>query len=325
MRYLFLTACRNEERILDEFLDELRGAVASAGLADRSTLYIVDDLSTDRSREVVRAWAARNDGLSVELIEAPTNFGNQGAMFFGLCRISCSDDDVLITLDCDGEDDVRQFRSILEVGEANPGKLVLIERGRRAESLLFKIMFATYKAIFRFFARQRVVPNNFMLVPGRFVAAIRVSPLAAVHFAYAILRLGIPYVAVTRDRRPRYGGQTSQNIFTLVSHGLVGLMAFYETVIAKLFVILVVFGAWATAVTAVAVAMPADRAGLQRVLLWSAVAAGAGGVGLFALLLAAGLALIFKVTVFSQIQVAIERSTVKVPPRVDPTDAAPHN
>ena len=67
-------------------------------------------------------------GIDVRVIRAPTNFGNQGAMFFGLRRLDVGPDDILITFDCDGEDDVAAIPSILELSALNPGKMVLIER-----------------------------------------------------------------------------------------------------------------------------------------------------------------------------------------------------
>src|SRR5262249_6898948 len=135
-----------------------------------------------------------------------------------------------------------EIPSIIEMGAQNPGKVVLIERGRRKESPLFKLFFASYKTLFRFFARQTVVPNNFLLIPGALVPAIQASPLTAVHFAYAILKLRPKYVSTVRDRRARYGGSSSQNMFMLVSHGLVGLMLFYEVVVSKIFMLLFLFG-----------------------------------------------------------------------------------
>src|ERR1700681_2925885 len=107
MRYVFLTACRNEERILDEFLEEFVAVVRQAGIFSNCVLYVVDDLSTDRSIEILERHQANTDGVPIRIIRAPTNLGNQGALFYALARIEASDDDILITFDCDGEDDVR--------------------------------------------------------------------------------------------------------------------------------------------------------------------------------------------------------------------------
>lgn len=298
MKYVFLTACRNEATILETFLDEFTAMVEKAEIGGRTVLYVVDDLSLDRSVEILESYRSRATGVRLEIIPAPTNLGNQGAVFYGLGRVDVSPEDVLIGFDCDGEDDVAQIPSILALGRENPGKLVLIERGRRQESLTFKLAFTAYKTVFRFLTRQKVIPNNFMLIPCQYVPLIRRSPLAAVHFAYAILKLGLPAVTTTRDRRQRYGGRSSQNLFTVGSHGLVGLMVFYENVIAKLLVLLFAFGVCAIGVIGLALVVR-ENVPAQRTLLWAAVAAGGMVVGLFGLLLSAALALLFKLAVFT--------------------------
>lgn len=300
--YVFLTACRNEARILPEFFAEFLHMVRTAGIADRTRLYVVDDLSTDRTTDILEEFGRSGAGIDVRVIRAPTNLGNQGAMFFGLRHLEVDANDVLITFDCDGEDDVAQIPSIIELGARNPGKMVMIERGHRREPFLFKVSFACYKLLFRFFTRQKIVPNNFLLIPGGLVSTLQCSPLAAVHFAYAILKLRPEYVSTVRDRRRRYGGQTSQNAFMLVSHGLVGLMLFFEVVVAKIFMLLFLFGGFGIGVVVLAVLFPADWLAAQRTLIWCAIAAGIVAVGLFGLLLSASLAFIFKLTAFTLAQ-----------------------
>ena len=238
---MFLTACRNEETILGEFLREFSEMTLAAQIERKAMLYVVDDLSSDRSVEILEAHRRSAAVIALEVIRAPTNFGNQGAMFYGLSKIEVDSDDVLITFDCDGEDDVKQIPSIIKLGADNPGKLVLIERGHRKESLVFRVAFYFYKALFRFLTGQRVIPNNFLLIPARYVPAIQRTPTAAVHFAYAVLKMKFPSITTRRNRRQRYGGASSQNLFMVASHGLVGLMIFYETVVAKLLFLLGLF------------------------------------------------------------------------------------
>jgi polyisoprenyl-phosphate glycosyltransferase len=320
MAYVFLTACRNEEKILDEFLAELTTVLREAGVADKSVLYVVDDLSTDRSVEVLETYAKQPGNIPTHVLRAPTNLGNQGALFYGLGEIAIADDDVFISFDCDGEDDVRQLPSIIELGRANEGKLVLIERGRRQESLTFRVSFTCYKLLFRFLTRQTVVPNNFLLIPGNFVPYLRRTPLAAVHFAYAILKMRLPSVSTQRDRRSRYGGQTSQSLFMVASHGLVGLMVFYETVIAKLLVLLAFFGLFSLGVVGLALAVPSLA--VQRALLWVSVAIAGVGAGFFSLMMASALALIFKMAVFTLSRVGAEGRALPTLPR-ERTGASP--
>jgi glycosyltransferase involved in cell wall biosynthesis len=305
MRYIFLTACRNEQAILGEFLDEFAEVLQKAGLAAESLLYVIDDMSTDRSVAIMEEYRNRPGSIRTEIIAAPTNLGNQGALFYALSNMRIDPTDVLITFDCDGEDDVAQIPSIIALGRENPGKVVLIERGRRQESLTFKVAFFCYKTIFRFLTRQSVIPNNFLLIPGRYIPFIRRNPLASVHFAYAILKTRLPSVSTQRDRRKRYGGRSSQNLFMVASHGLVGLMIFYETVIAKLLLLLLAFGVFSLSVVGAALVIP-DHLGVQRSMLWVSGAIAGVGVGFFSLLMASALAFIFKMAIFTLSRVAAE-------------------
>lgn len=292
MKYVFLTAFRNESPILETFLREFVEMTRQAGIADRAILNLVDDFSTDDSRETIERFRASGSGCEVNVLSVPTNLGNQGAMFHGLAQIEVRPDDVLITLDCDGEDDVGQAHSIIELGAKNPGKMILIERGRRTDSRAFKISFFAYKLLFRLLTHQRVVPNNFMLIPGRYVPAIRRSPLVSAHLANGVLKLNLPRVVVSLDRRPRYGGRTTQNLFMLMTHGLVGIMIFYEVVVAKVLALVLALGVLQAAILVLGTASPPGDGGI---LLWGAAATSLVAIGF---LLCAALALIFKLIAF---------------------------
>jgi hypothetical protein len=101
----------------------------------------------------------------------------------------------------------------------------------------------------------------------------------------------------------------------LVSHGLVGLMLFYEVVVAKIFMLLFLFGGFAATVVGLAVALPAEWVQAQHTLIWAAIAAGVTAVGLFGLLLSAALALIFKLAAITLAGNVMARSTGPTAPR----------
>jgi glycosyltransferase involved in cell wall biosynthesis len=305
VRYVFLTACRNEETILGEFLREFSEMTLAAQIDRKAMLYVVDDLSSDRSIEILEAHRRSTAVIDLKVICAPTNFGNQGALFYGLSKIEVDSDDVLITFDCDGEDDVKQIPSIIKLGTDNPGKLVLIERGQRKESLVFRVAFYFYKVLFRFLTGQRVIPNNFLLIPARYVPAIQRTPTAAVHFAYAVLKMRLPSITTRRNRRQRYGGAGSQNLFMVASHGLVGLMIFYETVVAKLLFLLGLVAVGTVGVIGAAMFLR-QNPGTERALLWLSGALAVFDLGFLGLLLAAALDFIFKLAVFNLTRLGAE-------------------
>lgn len=77
-----------------------------------------------------------------------------------------------------------------------------------------------------------------MLLPGKCLNAVAKSPYSAVYYALSVQRLNFPSQTVMYDRRTRYGGVSSQNVFNLIAHGFVGLLVFHETVLARTFVML---------------------------------------------------------------------------------------
>lgn len=264
MKYIFLSAFRNESLVLEKFLEEFVEMTRRAGISEQAVLYLVDDLSTDDSRAIIESFRPKGHPCEINILSVPTNLGNQGAMHYGICRVDCGPGDVLITLDCDGEDDVGAAPSIIDLGRRHPEKIVLIERGWRSDSTAFKTFFFFYRFLFRVLTGRRVVPNNYMLIPGCYVEMIRRSPLVAAHLANGVLRLNLPSLVASRDRRPRYGGTTTQNFCMLMTHGLVGIMMFYEVVVSKVLALVLGLAVFQTAVGVLPVFSDASRA---RVLL----------------------------------------------------------
>ena len=91
MRHIFLTACRNESRIVDQFLEEFAATLQGIGILADSVLYVIDDLSVDGSPEQIER-ACPPLGIDVRVVRAPTNLGNQGAMFLGLQHLEVAPD-----------------------------------------------------------------------------------------------------------------------------------------------------------------------------------------------------------------------------------------
>ncbi len=89
---------------------------------------------------------------------------------------------------------------------------------------------------------RNILPNNFMVLPGRYQKATLHSPFLPVYYSLATLRLGLPYVSSPSPRRLRYGGQSTQNVYNLITHALVGLMIFHETVVAKVYSYIAIAG-----------------------------------------------------------------------------------
>jgi glycosyltransferase involved in cell wall biosynthesis len=230
-----LTAVRNEERQIEPFLREIHHVLREGGMLPRAHLVIVDDYSIDATREIIADTAASLDGLSVQVIELPSNRGNQSAMAYGL-RLMAERFETghVLTFDADGEDDLTQVPQLVRMLDKDPGRMLFVYRDRRRDGWVIRAFYAAYRLAYRLLTGQRLIPCNMMGIPGSMVAPIAGSPLLPLHFSYPPLRLGLPYHPVPLAKRARYGGRSSQNLGLLIQHGLIGLTIFYEQVVARL-------------------------------------------------------------------------------------------
>lgn len=235
MPIVLVTAIRNEAAIIGRFLEEIHQVCRTSGLLDRTRLVIVDDYSTDQTVQVIAECRTALPDLTVEVITLPSNRGNQSAMAYAVRQLaprltrSC-----LLTFDADGEDDLTRLPELVRMLDEDPSRMVFVYRDGRSEGWTIKAFYTAYRAAYRLLTGQRLIPCNVMAIPGPMVPAIAASPLLPLHFSYPPLRLGLPYRTVPMARRPRYAGNSSQNLGLLIQHGLIGLTIFYEQVVARL-------------------------------------------------------------------------------------------
>jgi len=128
------------------------------------------------------------------------------------------------------------------------------------------------------------------------------------------MKIRFPSVTTQRDRRTRYGGKSSQNLFMIGSHGLVGLMVFYDTVIAKFLFLLMCLTLFSLGIIGGALVLPATDFASQRILLWISAAIVGVGLGALGLLVASALTLIFKRAIYALGRVAANDLLESRPP-----------
>jgi hypothetical protein len=234
--WIVLSAFRDEAAILRDFLDELRLVLGHEGLGSVQ-LVLVNDLSFDDSCSVIAAWAQQCPELKVEVMSPPTNLGTQAALAWGLAQLHLKSpkSQWVFSMDCDGEDDLSMLPEMMRQAEQAPESIVYSVRTTRKDALRMRLLYFPFRYFYKHMTGQAILPNNFMVLPGRYQGIVLHSPFLPVYYALATLRLKTPWVASPSARRCRYGGHTTQNLFNLITHALVGLMIFHETVMARIY------------------------------------------------------------------------------------------
>jgi glycosyltransferase involved in cell wall biosynthesis len=242
--WIFLCAFRGEGETLVQYLDEMLDVLASSKALDDASLVMVDDFSLDQSVAVVENWKATHPQLKIEVLSSATNLGTQGALAWGLSQIELLRPETqwVFSMDPDGEDDLTSLPRMMAEAKAKPNSVVYSVRTQRNDSLRMKMLYFPFRWLYCHVTGRKILPNNFMVLPGRYQKAVLHSPFLPVYYALATLRLGLPCVTSPSPRRLRYGGQTTQNVYNLITHALVGLMIFHETVVAKVYSYIAIAG-----------------------------------------------------------------------------------
>lgn len=174
---------------------------------------------------------------SVEVLPLATNLGHQRAIAIGLCAaVERGEADLVLVMDCDGEDRPEDIDRLLEASRENPGSIVFAKRARRSEGIAFRVGYALYKGLFRLLTGRAISFGNFALIP--MAAARRLVHMSDLwnNVAAAIMRSRLPYVAVPTERGRRYAGGSTMSPIALITHGLSAMSVYSDMIFVRVLV-----------------------------------------------------------------------------------------
>lgn len=221
-------------------------APACARLAERTTIVLVDDGSSDEPPEDL-GGSSPCDGVSVRVLRLRRNLGHQRAIAVGLCW--CHDAglfDAVSVMDGDGEDSVDGFTQLVEALRDNGcTRVVFAGRSRRTESLVFRAGYQCYKLLYSTLTGGMIQFGNFSVLPAAAIDRIVVSSEVWNHFAAAVVSSRMRYDVIPIARAHRLAGRSKMNFVSLVVHGLSAIATRSDVVGTRLLV-----GSFGVAVTA---------------------------------------------------------------------------
>ena len=176
--------------------------------------------------------------VEVEIVHLYSNLGHQRAIAIGICDAVEQDDcDAILVMDADGEDSAFAIPEILEKAGQVQDFCVVVQRGRRSESLTFRVAYLVYKRLFHFLTGHQIAFGNFCFISRSY--ARRLVTIADLwrNLPAAVLRSRLPLKTVVVDRSKRYAGRSKMNLTSLIIHGLSGISVYAETTFVRLLVL----------------------------------------------------------------------------------------
>jgi len=183
----------------------------------------------------------------VTVLRPPFNLGHQRALVYALRKAlpEIEDDDLVVTLDADGEDRPEDLPRLLEKLTArapDERTVVLALRTKRRESIGFKLLYRGFRLLFRSLTGTTVRSGNFAAMPGAIAKRALLHPTFDLSYSSAILALDLPIEFVPCERGERYEGRSKMTYGRLAMHGLRMLMPFTDRIAIRALGAFVFFG-----------------------------------------------------------------------------------
>jgi polyisoprenyl-phosphate glycosyltransferase len=210
-------------RLLDNLADAFRG---SGGTLD---IILVNDASTEFEHFQIKNSATHDVISEITIVDLGVNVGHQMAITAGLhyAQQHKAFTAVLI-MDADGEDEPRDAVKLVAAWRNQPDHVIAAQRTKRSESLIFRVFYGLYRAIFRVFTGHTISFGNFLLIPATLLPSILSRPELIHHVAATLLRTRLPITEVPTTRGRRYFGSSQMNVPALVTHAIGALSVFSE-------------------------------------------------------------------------------------------------
>jgi hypothetical protein len=204
-------------------------------LAPLATRYeMIRFLVIDDSAGADPAMSELSNLDDVEVLTPAYGLGHQHAIVLGLRSLAprLNDDDIVVTLDSDGEDRPEDLPRLLAALEeaSSPRTVVVARRTHRQVSFAFRAAYVLFRLTFRVLVGMVVDSGNFAAYYGWTARRVLFHPNFDLCYSSSLLSLGLPLVKVPCARGERYAGRSRMTQSGLAIHGLRMMMPFLDRI-----------------------------------------------------------------------------------------------
>ena len=220
-KVVIITPCFNENRTVITFLTNLEKIIST--LPFTFEVVVVDDCSSDNTPLLLKEFRFGSPGLTLHVVTLPYNMGHQQAIYHGLLYSRNIASDRFIVMDSDGEDDPAAIRELVGI---QGYEIVNVARGRRKESLRFRVSYHVYRYLFKFITSKVLNFGNFCMINKR-VLLICCST-SFIHFAAYLSKQNVKSTSIVYNRLKRIDGKSKMNMGSLVHHAFKSFVEYAE-------------------------------------------------------------------------------------------------
>ncbi len=218
--------CFNEEKMLpvaaQELGDEVESLVTKGLISPKSTIYFIDDGSTDATWHLINELAAGSPRYCG--IKLTRNYGHQYALYAGLME---AEGDALISLDADLQDDIHVIEEML-TKYAQGYEIVFGVRRERTTDTKFKRWSAALHYRLAGLLGIHTIPNHadYRLMSRRAVGLLSQYRETNMYLRGVVPLLGLSSTEVFYNREERREGESKYGLKDMFSLSAKGITSF---------------------------------------------------------------------------------------------------
>ena len=201
----------NESDVVDRttpmFMSALKGLVDSGRVSPESRLLLVDDGSTDDTPERLRGWEAKL--RCIEVLALPRNGGQQFAIVQGLRHAREHGAEVVVTMDCDGQDDPSAIERMVDAFRSGDEVVYGVRNDRSSDTVLKRNTSRAFYLVTRLL-RSKIVREHaeFRLMSAAVVDAVLAKWREGMFLRGLVPTLGFRGSTVEYRRLARVAGKS---------------------------------------------------------------------------------------------------------------------
>ena len=228
-----VTPIYNDFVALEFLLEEIQTEISKITTKYNWSVVVVDDASLDDIN--IDESILKKCTFDLRCIKMTMNGGHQVAIANGLRYVHSNiDPDIVIVMDGDGEDDVRELGLLVEKLDAH--MIVACSRLSRTEGFVFQFCYAVFKQIFKFLTGYTLNFGNFCAFNKRILHALAHSQTTDISLAGSLLYLRLPILYHWVAKRERYSGFSKMGALRLIEFALGHLKVFSKQILLKIFI-----------------------------------------------------------------------------------------
>ena len=227
----------NDWKSLFKLLENINNEVSN--LDAEFSAIIVNDASTEPRPEIN---LNSNNIESIQVINMKENRGHARCIAAGLKFIFENKEfDYVIPMDGDGEDRPEEIKQFIDNLEYHPDKVIVGERIKRSENIIFKFCYGVHKLLTLTFTGQSIKFGNYTCLPKSIVEKMINEKATWSSFSGSLAKVAKDRASVPSERGSRYFDPSKMSFMNLVKHSLSIIAVFKINVLIRSILFLLIY------------------------------------------------------------------------------------